>query len=364
MERSHSQSWLFSAAQDTWVFLGSTLASIALLILGAALGILDGESPPWVFLLCVVAVDVAHVWSTLFRVYLDREERSRRPWLYGAVPICCLGASFTLYTLDPLWFWRGLAYLAVYHFLRQQQGFLSLYHRRSHLPTWEKHLEQGTLLMAMLYPLLYWHSHLPQPFYWIIAGDFLSGLAPRWAALAAPVSYTLLLLHLLLQLRARRSPWNGRTLLIGTTALCWQLGILVYPSDYAFTVTNVLIHGIPYALLVYRYGSNRAHASDSLGLRPLRYGAYGVAYFLAVIWTLALLEEWLWHTLIFQDQGSLFGPAHNSPWTHPLWPAVLATPQLTHYMLDGFVWKRKHNPTVSSLLSNAQTSNDTPVTVP
>ena len=38
-----------------------------------------------------------------------------------------------------------------------------------------------------------------------------------------------------------------------TTALCWGLGIVVFNSDYAFTVTNVIIHGVPYMALVYPF---------------------------------------------------------------------------------------------------------------
>ena len=45
-----------------------------------------------------------------------------------------------------------------------------------------------------------------------------------------------------------------------TTALCWHVGIITFNSDYAFTVTNVVIHGIPYLVLVYWYGWMRARS--------------------------------------------------------------------------------------------------------
>jgi hypothetical protein len=60
--------WLFGRRTDLWTFGGSAALSLALVGLGATAGILHGAAPPWVFLTCIVAIDVAHVWSTAFRV--------------------------------------------------------------------------------------------------------------------------------------------------------------------------------------------------------------------------------------------------------------------------------------------------------
>ena len=45
----------------------------------------------------------------------------------------------------------------------------------------------------------------------------------------------------------------GKDIVVATTAICWYVGIVALNSDYAFTVTNVIIHGIPYMVLVYWY---------------------------------------------------------------------------------------------------------------
>src|SRR5262249_61738873 len=65
---------------------------------------------------------------------------------------------------------------------------------------------------------------------------------------------------------ARRRGTPGKDILVATTAACWYAGIVAQNSDYAFTVTNVLIHGIPYMALVYWYGRRRAAQEDGRGV--------------------------------------------------------------------------------------------------
>src|SRR4051812_18714066 len=75
--------WLFSKKIDLTVFLGSAVLSLLLLAIGWRLGILNGESPEWTWVSAVLLIDVAHVWSTSFRVYFDKAEFKRRVWLYA-----------------------------------------------------------------------------------------------------------------------------------------------------------------------------------------------------------------------------------------------------------------------------------------
>ena len=112
--------WLVSARWDLAVFGGPALLAFALLAWGRVTGILAGVTPPWAWVATVLLVDVAHVWSTAYRVYLDPAERRRRPALYAGVPFTAYVAGVVLYTASAGLFWRVLAYLAVFHFVRQQ----------------------------------------------------------------------------------------------------------------------------------------------------------------------------------------------------------------------------------------------------
>ena len=122
--------WLFSARTDVFAFVLPFVFALVLLGLGRAFGV--RSTPPWGFLLCVVMVDVAHVHGTLFRVYLDRAEVMRRPWLYLGAPPVAYALGVALHSFGgSLGFWRVLAYVAVWHFVRQQIGWVTLYRARA-----------------------------------------------------------------------------------------------------------------------------------------------------------------------------------------------------------------------------------------
>ena len=343
--------WLFSRRADLLLFGGPALASVLLLALGARTGNLDGDLPLVLWVLTVIGVDVAHVWSTGWRVYADPEEFHRRPALYLAVPAAAYAAGVVLYTAGPLVFWRVLAYLATFHFVRQQYGWVALYRRKSgendeSNATWERGLDVATVYGATIAPLVRWHATLPKKFHWLIAGDYASGL-PAWtgpAALAAfGVVFALWLAKEARRLASSRPVCWGKILVVVTTALAWHLGIVVFDSDYAFAVTNVLVHGIPYFGLVFlsqkKAAATRVAAGHPRVLADL--GARHIVLFLAPLFAFAFLEEWGWDRLVWHETGAIFpGVALDpGPILLTLLVPLLALPQATHYLLDAWIWK-------------------------
>lgn len=337
--------WLFSAPIDLGVFLGSALVSFALLGIGAAFGLLHSDSPEWIWVPFVLLIDVAHVWSTLFRVYLDRDERQRRRLLYFGGPAIVYVLGVSVYSLGPQVFWRIAAYFAVYHFVRQQYGWVVLYRRRGKETLLvDRWIDTAAIYAASVYPLLYWHAHLPQKYSWFIPGDF-SDVLPIWVSQFGFPVYVMVLGAYVLRAAQRwfvlgvRNP--GKDIVVVTTALCWYLGIVTFNSDYAFTVTNVVIHGVPYLALVYLEARRRERAGHPGAIRVL---AYGPLVFLVVLVVLAYGEELLWDRLIWHERAWLFGAGWS--WAKSIEALVvplLALPQLTHYFLDGFIWRRQAN---------------------
>ena len=129
--------------------------------------------PLWVFIALVVSVDVAHVWATNYRVYLDPEETFRRPWLYLAcIPIILLSSIF-VHLFDSKVFWTIVAYYAIWHFLSQPYGFIAIYkwkyQERSHL---DHHLDKLASWSAGLGPILVWHASPERHFNWFDHGEF------------------------------------------------------------------------------------------------------------------------------------------------------------------------------------------------
>jgi len=344
--------WLFGRRADQAIFGGSALLSIALLGVGWALGILESDTPEWVWLGAILFVDIGHVWSTLYRVYLDGQEVRRRPLLYLGTPVACYVVGVFVHSFGALIFWRALAYFAVYHFVRQQYGWLALYRRRAgETSKLDYRLDTATIYAATLYPLIWWHAHLPRNIVWFMQGDFVTGLTAPVASVLAPVYWGLLVGFVLRQgyllfaggYDPKRVNW-GKVQLVGTTWFCWWLGIMAIDGDYAFTVTNVLIHGIPYLYLTYRYGRARREQAPRSGVgRALRFGLPG---FIALLAFVAFSEESLWDSFVWHDHEWLFGAHDEAGRTLLLFLVpLLAMPQLTHYVLDGFIWKMKKNRT-------------------
>lgn len=339
--------WLFSGPVDLAVFLGSALISLGLLGVGGMLGILHQDTPGWAWVSAILLIDVAHVYATGFRVYFDRSELLRRPGLYFGVPVFGFLAGSVLYSFGSQVFWRVLAYMAVFHFVRQQYGWVALYRAKgSEKNLWGRRLDTAAIYLATIYPLIYWHAHLPQTnFEWFLIGDFLPGLPAGLAVGLAPVYWGVLAAYFL------KAGWcwrqgqanPGKDIVVATTAVCWHVGIITFNSDYAFTVTNVIIHGVPYMALVYWYWQKQTPHGPTENRSNWRM----LVMFLGTIWLLAYVEELLWDKSVWQERAWLFGSAFSGVnWNAVLVP-LLAVPQLTHYVLDGFIWKRQRNPKVS-----------------
>lgn len=325
--------------------LGSAALALGLLLLGGWRGWLDGDSPEWLWITSVVRVDAAHVYATGFRVYFDRVELRRRPWLYLLVPLLAFVIGVAVYTEGAMLFWRTLAYLAVFHFVRQQYGWVALYRAKAgERDPAGRVIDSAAIYLATIYPLVYWHCH-PRRFSWFVATDFarLPVIAER---IMVPVYWTVLALYFARAIHQgfRRQHWNpGKDIVVLTTAVCWYVGIVGFNSDYAFTVTNVITHGVPYMVLVYWCREQRQRDNPRAAVRSSRRWSRLVS-FVGVLWLLADVEELFWDCGVWHDRPWLFGRSWEIGDYDQMLVPLLAVPQITHYILDGFIWRRRSNP--------------------
>ncbi len=334
--------WLFSRRTDLLVFVAPSLLSLLLVGLGFATGDAEGDTPPSLWLAAVLLVDVAHVWSTTYRVYADGDEVRRRPALYLGAPVAAYAAGVALYAAGALVFWRVLAYAAVFHFVRQQYGWMMLYRARAGEQGGAgRFIDAAAIYLATIYPLIWWHTAPPRRFHWFMADDFVTGLRPLVAQVAGVLYVVALAAYVgkaLLESREQRGILWGKHLLLLSTGVCWYIGIVVFNSDYVFTVTNVLIHGIPYFALVWRYGARRFATNQ--GLRGAIFQVGWPAFYVTLV-VAALVEEGMWDRLVWHDHPQFFGDSALDlassvlMWVVPL----LALPQAVHYILDGFIWR-------------------------
>ena len=322
-----------------WFVLPGVLAALA----GLALGLLDPRPAAHDSLLLWIAgallVDVAHVYASLYRTYLDPLARRIHRTRLIAAPLLCAWLGFLLHLESPLRCWGALAYLAIFHFIKQHLGFALLYARAGRESPADRRLVNLALWTGTLGPVLWWHANLPTSFAWFIDGELLTGLPAivgtlaLWAQL--PVFLVFLARRAVLAIRGRANPMVP--LLVLVPAACWHIGIVLFDDDRIFTITNVFLHGVPYMALVWLAGGR-----DTLAARIPRAGPLALlAAFYGLLLVLAVGEELLWDRLVWHERPQLFGAGARE--LHPILAAavvaLLAVPQATHYLLDRWIWR-------------------------
>jgi len=353
--RRRTQPWIASAGADLGFIVGPAFFITAAVVLLRDQVAEISAIPPWLWLLLIIGVDVSHVYSTIFRTYLDREELKKRQALYILAPLGVWVAGVALYSISGLAFWRVLAYLAVFHFIRQQYGFMMIYARRERQrPKVTRYIDQAAIYLATVFPLVYWHSH-PRAFSWFIDGDFLElhapWLSPLTAGLYAGVMAAYILKEVFYSFREKTINLPKNLLLLGT-ALSWGVGIVVFNNDLAFTATNVVAHGVPYMALIWIYGRNREQVPEKASyVVPFVSRLFSwkmLPFYFLLLFALGFAEEGLWDGFIWREQGheGIFKGFRALPpvdsgdmmvWLVPL----LSLPQSVHYILDAVIWK--HN---------------------
>jgi hypothetical protein len=348
--------WLFSKNIDlSTLFAPVWVIWVVLFLLPNS--ILTINTPLWVWVVFVLLIDVSHVWSTIFRTYFDKEERRNHYKILWIIPLVSFIILFTIASESSMWFWRILAYLAVFHFMKQQYGFFALYS----IPTKAKQAkrlmpDKAVLYFSMLFPVIYWHFHA-RDFNWFVNNDFFhfaNSFNEMWSFLI-PI-YFLVILGWLLEefflIRGNKISFSlGRILWLLTTAANWYIGIIYFNSDLAFTTTNIIAHGVPYFVLIIYYQNSKPKKAKT------KYLPYVFATTVLLgSFAFAFSEEFFWDLLFNQDKGGVFGNFFNySEVSNPIlvafFLALLTLPQVVHYVLDGFIWKvNAKNPHLKEML--------------
>jgi hypothetical protein len=331
--------WLTDPVKESWLILLPSILPVFVVLLFNGYFSSHPVSSLW-WILLVVCTDVSHVSSTLFRMYWDRPTFNQYKRLLVIIPLVSFVVGCVLHYTSQTMFWRILAYIAVFHFVRQQYGFMRLYSRKENPIYWHRLIDSISIYNATLYPLLYWHLHLTNQINWFVKDDFVAFSIPHAEILT--VLYVLIMLvyvvkEIRVSIKEERFNIPKNLIMIGTYA-SWYVGIVLFQGDLIFTLLNVVAHGVPYMGLVWLYGEKGATKNFTFGWR-------GVTIFIVVLVLLAYLEESIWDVLIWRDHLSLF-PFLSSvfdPIDHPLILSILVPflvlPQITHYVLDGFIWK-------------------------
>ena len=129
--------WITNRSFDLLFYIGACITSYALIYLNVALGV-SALLLAWFW---IVSVDGPHVFGTISRTYLDREEwKARGRLLLGSLLWFLPGPLFLALSLaarTPIPFFTFLVFAqlwAYWHVVRQHYGFLSLYQKKNGEP--------------------------------------------------------------------------------------------------------------------------------------------------------------------------------------------------------------------------------------
>jgi hypothetical protein len=331
--------WLVKKNFDlTWIISPSFIVSFVVILLHL-LNAAPDEVSPFSWLILVVFIDVSHVWSTLFRTYLNVEKRKLYAKELFLAPLFAYFVGVVLHSFGTIVFWRFLAYLAVFHFIRQQYGIYSLYYLKNfknRVPLFNK----VTIYGATVIPVLIWHCEGQQSFNWFLNGDFLFLPSPLMATFLKTFGAILYLSFFLKDvLVEKKSLLSATNLFLMGTILSWWCSIVWIKTDWAFSATNIVSHGVPYFALVY--------AKDMKQKEKLFWPKKApVLMMFLMLFGIGYVEEASWAHFIWQENMSVFpsflkGTSIGDSALLALLVPLLSLPQFTHYILDGFIWRNK-----------------------
>jgi len=351
--RNQQQAWIKSGLTDSIFILSPPFMALFVVMLFPAEFKNSGSMPVEYWVVLIVMIDVAHVYGTLYRTYFNPDEFKKRHPLLISVPLFCYVAGVMLYSFNGIIFWRALAYLAVYHFVRQQYGFMRIYSRKENNRKLYNYIDSSAIYIATIYPLLYWHfAGTHKNFNWFVDGDFVLSQS-NLVLTASKLVYVFIIgayiikeFWLIYSTKQFNIPKN---LIIAGTFLSWYFGIIYYNGDMAFTTLNVVSHGIPYMALIWIYERKKyiGTSEKKTALLRLTFNKYGgVVCFVGLLVFFAYTEEGLWDGLIWKEHQEVFKPFSALPSISEnvmlaLIVPFLALPQSTHYVLDGFIWRLK-----------------------
>jgi hypothetical protein len=216
---------------------------------------------------------------------------------------------------------------------------MRLYSRKESPTKLKRFVDSLSIYNATLFPLIYWHLHATDKLAWFVKGDFIGVPLLEYEHLFMAIYFVIIFIYFVKEITTSLEdgminiPKN--LIMVGTYA-SWYVGIVAFQADLIFTLLNVVAHGIPYMALVWIHGEKKNTSDFEFNIR-------GVVVFIAVLLCLDYLEENLWDGIVWKDHPEIFPLLYGVTFQHPVLVsaivAVLVLPQVTHYVLDGFIWR-------------------------
>ncbi|MFB9109184.1 hypothetical protein [Flavobacterium gyeonganense] len=334
------QPWIHRAKTDLLFIIGPSFFVLAIIfVFQDYITEIENDYSFYTWLFLIVFIDVAHVYATLFKTYFVADEFQKKKKLLILLPIVCFVISMILFSFGSLVFWSFLAYVAVFHFIRQQYGFMRLYARNEEKAKVSVIIDNLAIYAATVYPMLFWFLSPNRKFNWFVEDEFFHFENQVLLEILFWIYIGVLLLYVVRtgMVSMKNSFFNvpKNSIILGTV-LSWYFGIVYFNDDLVFTLLNVVSHGIPYMALVY-FREVESKVDNGSGVFGFLKNYNAVVIYGLILLIIAFSEEFLWEFFVWNENISVSN-FDFSGWQFVLVP-LLSVPQFTHYLLDGFIWK-------------------------
>jgi hypothetical protein len=193
--------------------------------------------------------------------------------------------------------------------------------------------------------VIHWHLN-SKSFYWFVPDDFFHLEIPYLETISWGIYVCAWLILILKELNSRINIHFYKLGHMISTALVWIVGIVLYDNDWSFTSSNIVHHGVPYLALIWVSTMRGEYQTPFIPFTRFlsKMKKYRIFLYLFLVCFLGYSEEFLWDIFVWHEHSSVFLSGLNfevSKTVLTLLVPLLSTPQLTHYILDGIIWKRE-----------------------
>lgn len=345
-----STPWVYKPVLDLIFLVLPGALSVIVIAWAKYFNLVDFENFSYFWLVPILLLDASHFWSTIFRTYLSLEGTKNFKKVMIWSPIVCYFACAICYFIDPIIFWRLFGYFALYHLMRQQDGLLRVLSRKDEMGVGKK-FDIFCIQAFVLLPILYWHF-TPRSFFWFDESLLMIYHSPLLSQIVLNLMFGLLgvyLLKVLLEIIKKRKVNLGTISLVLSTFVTWYFGVIYYNSDTIFSITNIVAHGVPYLYIIFVSTYSTQFRSSFKFVEYFYSSSFLVAiiFFCLVLLGLSYFEEFLWDILLWKNTRNFLVEVKpiilTEAWLVVLVP-LLALPKMTHYLIDGFIWKGRIRP--------------------
>lgn len=293
------------------------------------------DSPPFLFMLLGwLLVDGSHVFSMLLVSYADKDmHRQLKPLMWG-VPIALIVSAFTLvYFKQGQYFYYFLAYLAMVHFIRQEFGWMKIASRfDSSAPKWLYNIDMGTSYAMTILPMI-WFTRESQKAFWYQAGDMFA--TPQAIAEVA-IKFYFPVVAIFLAANAwhayKTKTFNlSKMLVFINTFFGWYMSKVHVQNPYLSLWLMIFHHGLPYYFIVFKTERVTQNLSWMKAIGKFKY---------PVMYAGSVAIFYLFMT--GHSNNTFVWALKKDPFFKALIYGISVMPQMTHFILDGFIWKKKY----------------------